>query len=249
MDSIELEKLMDNINISDSDDNSDDSCHGLYDDTMDVSEEVELGISKKLAKFNYELAGTEVREEKDAISIDNFSHLLLPEVGEIIARITARLNLPYKHSDFQVLAVNVLCAMKHLILISPTGSGKMDVPFLTVLVLRELLNIPKGICIVTQPLTSIMVQKMENKLVKVAVLSMGGNLKTALDEKEEDATLSCKLEDLLAGNYEVLIAHPESFETSMGQAILEKLMELGQLVLVCIDEFHVSCKANWASFR
>ena len=157
-------------------------------------------------------------------------------MDEVLDRIVSELNLPYKPSEFQRVAVNTLGMQNNLVLVSPTGSGKMDVPLLAALVLRERLNISKGVAIVTQPLTSIMNEKIRNKICGVATLSMTGTLKTSKDD--DDASLSCDLQDLLDGRFPVLMGHPESFDSDLGQHILRELQKLERLLLVCIDEFH-----------
>ena len=170
--------------------------------------------------MNYLTAGKEVLEEADGISVAGNSDLIDPDINETLDRIVKELSLPYQPSDFQRVSVNSVCQLNHLILISPTGSGKMDVPLLATLVLRERLGISKGVAIVTQPLTSIMNQKIKNQICDVAVLSMSGELKGS-SGRNEDADLSCEVSDLLEG-----------------QSILRELQRLDRLVLVCIDEFH-----------
>ena len=54
------------------------------------------------------------------------------------------------------------------------------------MVLREKLKTPKGVCIVTQPLTSIINEKKRNYICKVAVLSMARDLKTSIDDEDDD---------------------------------------------------------------
>ena len=121
--------------------------------------------------------------------------------------------------------------MNNVVLISPTGSGKMNVPLLATLVLREKLGVPKGVCIVTQPLSSIMNQKVKNDVCPAAVLSMGGGLTVGEDDgDEDDARLSCNLQDLLQGSYPVLFGHPESFDSKVGQYILRQLQKLDRLI-------------------
>ena len=210
--------------------------------------EIKLGITEAQAKANYLAAGIEVVEEEDGISVAGNSDLINEEVEEILNRIVGELDLPYQPSDFQRVAINTLGMLKHLVLISPTGSGKMDVPLLASLVLRERLGISKGVTIITQPLTSIMNQKIKNKICEVSVLSMTGQLRTSCGS-EEDASLSCDLEDLLSGRYPVLLGHPESFDSSLGQHILRELQRLDRLILVCIDEFHQGGEGHWSSFR
>ena len=92
-------------------------------------------------------------------------------------------------------------------------------------------------CIVTQPLTSIMKEKKNNGICEAAVLSMTGDLSTSLDE-EDGSSLSCDLHDLLDGKYPVLFGHPESFDSKLGQRILRELQRRDRILMICIDEFH-----------
>ena len=204
---------------------------------LDDQLKTKLSISEDHARMNYLTAGKEVLEEADGISVAGNSDHIDPDINETLDRIVKELSLPYQPSDFQRVSVNSVCQLNHLILISPTGSGKMDVPLLATLVLRERLGISKGVAIVTQPLTSIMNQKIKNQICDVAVLSMSGELKGS-SGRNEDADLSCEVSDLLEGKFPVLLGHPESFESPLGQSILRELQRLDRLVLVCIDEFH-----------
>ena len=219
-----------------SSDSDEDECLGDTSDTDNIS----LSISEHHARANYEAAGTLVEEEADLISLADNESLIDPDVDKILTNILDDLQLPYQISDFQRISVNVLGSMRHLVLVSPTGSGKMDVPLLSGLVLRRKLGISKGVVIVTQPLSSIMNQKLQNKICDAAVLTMAGQVKTSTNTDEE-AELSCELEDLFGGKFPVLIGHPESFDSSMGRCILKELLRLGMLILVCIDEFHQAC--------
>ena len=214
-------------------------CGEMSEDESEIDQSgARLGINESLARANYEAAGTEVDEELDRITVAGNLQLLNKDVDEILDRIVTELDLPYKPSEFQRVAVNTLGNQHNLVLISPTGSGKMDVPLLAALVLRERLNICKGVAIVTQPLTSIMNEKLHNKICEVATLSMTGTLKTSSKDDDDDASLSCDLEELLGGRYPVLMGHPESFDSNLGQHILRELQKLERLILVCIDEFH-----------
>ena len=231
---------------------NDDHIAGELDETGEAAEDesmrgAKLGISEAVAQENYFMAGQEVEEEEDRITLDGNIYLITREVDEILDKIVADLNLPYKPSPFQRVSVNALGSQKTLILVSPTGSGKFDVPLLSILVLREKLNNDKGVAIITQPLTSIMNSKMVNRICDVAVLSMTGDLKTSCSE--EDADLSCDVADLLDGRFPVLLGHPESFDSPLGQYILRELQRKERLLLVCIDEFHQGGEAHWSAFR
>ena len=199
--------------------------------------EKKLAISIEQAKANYARAGTEVEEEPESITVGANTELIDPVTNAILDEIVEDIKLPYKVAEFQRVAINAVGQRKNLVLVSPTGSGKMNVPLLATLVLRQSLGIPKGIAIVTQPLSSIMNEKLKNDVCEAAVLSMAGDLTTCQDE-DEDASLSCNLQDLLDGKFPVLFGHPESFDSKLGQHILRELQKLDRLILICIDEFH-----------
>ena len=125
-------------------------------DSEQTEEEIcgdKLSISEELARANYAAAGTEVEEERDRITVAGNIHLMNSAVNDILSKIVSDIELPYLPSEFQRVAINTVGMKRNLVLVSPTGSGKMDVPLLSVLVLRESLNNKKGVAIVTQPLT------------------------------------------------------------------------------------------------
>ena len=255
--------LTDGSNSSSSDGDISDFSDAGDGDSPDIGDDVQelrLGISEAHARTNYVKAGEEVIEEPERITLAGNADLVEFDVNDAFEKIVNKLELPYEPSEFQRVAVNAVGSQKNLILVSPTGSGKMDVPFLSVLLLRERTKNPKGICIVTQPLTSIMNEKIQSNICPVAVLSMTGQLKFSssegvghggggCDDDDDDASLSCDLEDLLDGSFPVLMGHPESFDSNLGQHILRELQKLERLICVCIDEFHQGGEAHWRSFR
>ena len=104
------------------------------DDVREAFEEeysTRLDISKEQAKANYMSAGTVVEEEEDQITIEGNRNLISEEVENILDKIVEEINLPYRPSPFQRIAINTLGELNNLILVSPTGSGKMDVPLLS----------------------------------------------------------------------------------------------------------------------
>ena len=125
--------------------------HNRFESEEENVQEVKLSITEDLARKNYVRAGEEVEEEPDKISVAANTHLMNQDVNVVLDKMLSKLNLPYEPSEFQRLGVNVVGSQRNLILVSPTGSGKMDVPFLSVLVLREITKNPEGVCIVTQP--------------------------------------------------------------------------------------------------
>ena len=228
-------------------DSDEDGCANSDEENLDIDTDDRLDITVAQAEANLSAAGTEVAEENDRISVAKHRSLVVNEIDDCLNDIVQKLAMPYSPTDFQRVSINALAQMKNVILVSPTGSGKMNVPLLATLVLRVRLNNPKGVCILTQPLTSIMNEKKQNDVCRVAVLSMSGQLSGSLEP--EDATLSCLLDELLNGDFAVLIGHPESFNTSLGQKILRELQRRERIILVCIDEFHQAGVGQWDTFR
>ena len=210
---------------------------------------VNLDISVSQANKNYECAGIEVEEQEETITLEKNAELIEEEADQILDEIVEKIQLRYSPAQFQRVAINTLARLKNVVLISPTGSGKMNVPLLATLVLRERFGNHKGVCIVTQPLSSIMNEKVKNDICQAAVLSMSGELSTSSCKGEEEASLSCNLQELLDGSYPVLFGHPESFDSKLGQHILRELQRLDRLILVCIDEFHQGGQGHWDTFR
>ena len=216
---------------------------------IDQQQRLKLGISLEQAEKNYASAGSLVDEEPDQISLADNANLIDVRVDAVLDAVVKECGMKYMPTEMQRVTINALGTLKNIILISPTGSGKMNVPLLATHVLRKILKKPKGVCIITQPLTSIMKQKMNNDVCPTAVLSMTGELVASSDGVEDDATLSCKLTDLLSGLYPVLFGHPESFDSKLGQLILRELQKQDNLILICIDEFHQGGEGHWSVFR
>ena len=87
--------------------------------------ETGLMISKEKAGHNYEIAGTIVDEPPDDISLVNHEYLLNDAVHLLIMEVLEETKLNFKLADFQMLSLHVLGSKRNLVLISPTGSGKM----------------------------------------------------------------------------------------------------------------------------
>ena len=120
----------------------------------------------------------------------------------------------------------------------------MNVVLIGIHALRQKMGNNKGVAIVTQPLTAIMNNKLKNKIAKTAVLSMRGKLKNDGTELEDDVELSCLEEEVLEGQYPVLIGHPESWGSARGQKLLLELKKREMILLIAIDEFHQGQVSN-----
>ena len=81
----------------------------------------------------YVQAGELVEEEENQISLTRFSHLLNDEVAGILEKVLVENPLPFPLQDFQKIALHAIGSLKNVILVSPTGSGKMIVNYLAIL--------------------------------------------------------------------------------------------------------------------
>ena len=203
-----------------------------------VTTEAGLGITAELAAANYEYAGTRVKEIAERITVeDNLAHMD-PRTDAALEEVDRELGLDYKTAPFQRVAINLMGTGSSVVLIAECGAGKMDVATKGSLVMRKVMGEPKGLLVMVQPLTSLMVEKMKGKIGKIAVLSMGAEMTMMGEEEGDKVALSCTLEELLSGSITLLIGHPESFATPRGREIMARLQALDRVLGVVVDEFH-----------
>jgi superfamily II DNA helicase RecQ len=131
----------------------------------------------------------------------------------------------------------MLAMGRSVVMVVPTGEGKMTVPLLAAHMLRQTRQLPGGVVVITQPLTRLMLEQLKNPVCKAAVLTMKGEVMVA---EGETAQLVGSQEGLFKGEYQVLIGHPESFGTAEGQRILTELHRRELITAVVIDEVHTN---------
>ena len=201
----------------------------------------------------YEKAGEVTIVEDDKISLERHSEVLSDEVADILDKVLEENPLPFELADFQTLAIHALGSMRNVILISPTGSGKMLVAYLAILVLQKKLGIPSGVGIGTQPLSSIMNEKVKNTYLSTGTISMQGCLQSSAEfaDTEDDggAVLSTSIEEFKSGNINCVIGHAESWKTKAATEILDSLQEKELILFSFVDEAHVPLKDHWDGFR
>jgi superfamily II DNA helicase RecQ len=171
-----------------------------------------------------------------------------PAVVRDFEEVVEEAKLPYKPVSFQRVGAVALGGGHSVIMVIGTGEGKMTVPLLAAQLARRTQRRPKGVTVITQPLTGLMLEQLSNPICPVAVLSMAGEVSISRGgELPEQARLSCSIEDLIDGKFPVIIGHPESFSTPLGQRILGELQRRDQILQIVIDEFHTN--SAWSKFR
>ena len=229
----------------------------VFDEIDDSEEEAEqdedsdtlkLSISQEHADENYANAGKHMEELEDTVKIEEFKEHLSERADAALREVDNNLNLPYETAPFQRIAIHCIVENKSVVLVKECGSGKMDVALKGALVKRLTEGEPRGLTLVVQPLSSLMQEKMDNRIAPSAVLSMGQEL-TVMGEggDGEKAVLSCSLEELFSGRVAILFGHPESFSTPLGQFILSRAQKENLILLVVLDEWHAS--DEWHNFR
>ena len=212
-------------------------------------EEPALSISKFEADKNLEIAGSLVDDPEDQISVARNESLLLNDnVHQMIMEVVEETKIPFKLADFQLISLHTLGNQKNLILISPTGSGKMLVVLLGTLLMRKVLRVKGGVSVGTQPLSIIMEEKLKDKTVPTAVITMSGDIKRNVEDTGE-ASLSSPEEELLQGNFPCIIGHPESWSSETGQGLLRNLQKRKMILLNFVDELHQGLDDHWKCIR
>ena len=215
-------------------------------DDLPETEFLNLSIPSHIAQKNYDMAGKEVTEDEDEISLAIYSHLLSDEVHHYILEVLNEVRLPYKLSDFQLLSLHVLGSGNKLLLVSPAGSGKTNVIYLGTLLLRKIMNISEGVSVITEPLNMIMAEKLSTSFVPTGVISMTGELKTSLEERD-GVKLSAPEENFLDGSLPCLFGHPESWLSEKGKELIKELHKRKRIILNVTDEMHSSL--DWVNIR
>jgi hypothetical protein len=119
---------------------------------------------------------------------------------------------------------------------------------LGILLMRKSLGIKNGVAVGTQPLTVIMEEKLKDKTVPTAVISMCGDIKQGVEDTGK-ASLSSPEEDLLQGAFPCIIGHPESWSSELGQSLLRNLQQKKMIAMNFIDELHQGLDDHWSCIR
>ena len=204
----------------------------------------ELGITVERAEWLYSEAGELVEEDKPQISLQIYGHLLSDEVDLIIKEVLAETRLTMKLQDFQLLTLHCLGNKRNVVLVNPTGSGKMLCAYLAPLVLRKVFNKEKGVGVGTMPLSAVMDEKLKSEFNKTGLITMQGGLKT---NESEEASLSDPLESFQSGEIELILGHAESWSSSTAKCIVNALNKEQLILFLVVDEFQMNLSSHWGN--
>ena len=217
-------------------------------DSIAETENLDLGISKEISKYLFDQAGDLIEEDAEEISLLANKHLLNDSVGLIISEVLYENPLPFKLQQFQLLTLHCIGSLKNVVLISPTGSGKMILAYLSILVLEKVFKVEKGVGLGSQPLSALMEEKVKTSMIPTGLISMKGELKHSSDDGV--TTTSRPIEKFKNGEIKCILGHPESWLSATAKDILTSLQSQGRIIFTFVDEFQMNLSNHWgAEFR
>ena len=120
----------------------------------------DLAITKNKADWLYDQAGELIDEDQEQLTVELYRHLLSDKVHSIIQEVLEENRIQYKLQDFQLLTLHSLGSLRNVILVCPTGCGKMLCSYLGTLVLRKVFGKVKGVGLGNQPLSALIEEKL-----------------------------------------------------------------------------------------
>ena len=208
-----------------------------------VQDKTVLNISATIANELYKRAGELVPEEYPEYVITGTSY----EESSVVKNIVNSANLPFTPDTFQTEARHALANRNSVILTAPCSSGKMLVANKAVDIMRAITGVNDGVAIGFLPLTCIMEEARRASSGEVAFLTMKGDIRC---EEQSTVRMSDNIDNLVSGKYKLILGHPESFDSTEGKNLLEKLQIEKKIVLVFVDEVHKYLVNHWGgSFR
>jgi len=173
---------------------------------------------------------------------------------ELINNVIKDLGFLSPLKDSQIECLQHAIQRNDVMAILPTGYGKSLIFQAAPFVLKKKYGLEKSVCIILTPLNSIMVDQI-NSLNKLGIPAcwldftcMTGQTIAADSDNSSDEVegsnprpvVNVPLEDIAAGKYSLVYAHPEALmSTASGEALLNKLQKGGVVSCIAIDEAHM----------
>ena len=205
---------------------------------------IAIDISKERADWLFDEAGELVDEDEEQIKIERYEHLMSDKIHIIIQEVLNENNIVFKLQDFQLLTLHCLGNLQNVVLICPTGCGKMLCAYLGTLVLRKVFGKVKGVGLGNQPLSALMEEKLKTPVIRTGLITMKGDLKLSSDSLGE-AVLTEPIDMFKNGEIGVILGHPESWETDAAKDIIEALRKEDQIIFSFLDEFQMNLSSFW----
>ena len=122
----------------------------------------------------FERAGTVITTTDQDYTVFGDTMEVTEDMNIKIAAASTKLNLPYSLKFHQKTAVHALYRGKDTVLVSPTGSGKTIITYMSLLMLRSLRGASNGVVIHLLPLNTIIEEKIATAPLKSAYILMSG---------------------------------------------------------------------------
>ena len=152
------------------------------------------------------------------------------------------MHLPYEFNDVQLEALHAIGNGRDVFVNSPCGSGKINIFFAGVLLLRKVKNMPKGVGIILEPLVAISEEKRKkNPPLPVMFLDKKGNCKVSENLNLSDDFAS----DVENGKIPCVFMSAEALLSSKGIQLMKRWRK--NLVLGTIDEGQLYTVEQWGS--
>ena len=201
-------ELFDHDKSEESDSSSDSSFSG---DSPQKS--TNLPLSQEIANHLYEQAGISEEEVNNEVVVSPSPHILTTSDEQIIKEAKDALGIKFDLDYFQLQALQALLNGDNVIVLAPCGSGKLQIFYMGVYILRKKLGMPNGVGVCLQPLNSILVEKTNtDPVLKTAFLTVAGE-----GVKEGNISMSHDLNELQSGAIPCLLGHSESFMSIKGK--------------------------------
>ena len=133
---------------------------------------------------------------------------------------------------------------RDVLLVAPCGSGKSLCYEVAIDLIRQ--QNPHKILLLCLPVNSILEEKSKKPRIKTAYVSMSGAIhgdgETADDGKGAVEISDDFLEEILRGDFPIVMGHAESWLSSVGRMIIKELRKKDMIGAVVFDEVHKSLR-------
>ena len=198
-------------------------------------------ISKAKAHEIYQNSGKLIKSVKTPLLVFP-QQVLRKTIQDLIDEVKVDMKLPYNFNEVQLEALHAIGNGQDVFVNSPCGSGKMNIFFAGVLLLRKVKNMPKGVGIILEPLVAISEEnRKKNPPFPVMFLDRKGNCKIS-ENFNFSLDFAKEVED---GNIPFVFMSAEALLSGKGIQLLKRWRK--NLVMGAIDEGQLYTVDQWGS--